>query len=175
VDTRQKRLSATAMGVPELRARSLQVKALTSDARTAIAAKSLNAEAAHIRHVASTPFLHVYHCEARERRFLGLFTDVTHPTRVVDAEGIVRLKLLDAMPIASTQSQILGDLSRAIEEQTTFGDAGGLPPDVFVLVSGRVIDLSGLASKEQTLTVLRAELERFSATETVVALVSEKS
>ncbi|HAE38260.1 MAG TPA: hypothetical protein DCG57_06425, partial [Candidatus Riflebacteria bacterium] len=67
---------------------------------------------------------------------------------------------------------IYGLLGNLIEELTVFGDAGGLHPDVFCIVSGRIIDLSGLVSKDQILSLLRAELERFSADEPAIALVS---
>ncbi len=174
VDTRQKRLTATAMGVPELRARSLRTHALSPEERQSVAAKSLGAGNDGIRLAANTAFLNVYQVERQEKRLFGLITEVRHPVRVVDAEGIVRLKLGNALVLSATQSTISGHLSRVIDERTLYGDAGGLQPDVFILVSGRVIDLSGLASKEQTLSVLRAELERFAPSEPVSALVAEK-
>jgi len=61
-----------------------------------------------------------------------------------------------------------------VDDMTVYGDAGALHPDVFVLVSGRIVDLSGLTSKDQILSLLRVETESFSGNEPAIALIARK-
>jgi N-methylhydantoinase A len=174
VDTRQKRLVATAMGTPEMRARELTAARRTPDELRSIAAESFSSNLEETLEITATSVYSVFQTEKRQPRLFGLMTSVTSPVRVVDREGVIRLKLSNATIRAGTVSGIHGLLGELIEQLTVFGDAGGLHPDVFCIVSGRIIDLSGLVSRDQILSLLRVELERFGSDETAVALVSHQ-
>jgi len=172
VDTRQKRLVATAMGTPEMRARELTAAQKNRAELHRIAADSCTVSVDDTREIAATGVYSVFQATRKQPCLFGLLTSLTSPVRVVDREGVIRLKLANATVRAGTVTGIYGLLGNLIEELTVFGDAGGLHPDVFCVVSGRIIDLSGLVSKDQIISLLRAELERFAADEPAIALVS---
>jgi N-methylhydantoinase A len=172
VDTKQKRLVATAMGTPEMRARELTAARLEEGLLHNIVADSCGVPVALVRPIAATKVYTVFQGKKERSRFFGLLRQETAPVRVIDREGVVRLKIPHATARAGSVSTIFGLLGELIDELTVFGDAGGLHPDVFCIVSGRIIDLSGLVSKEQILSLLRVELERFAADEPAIALVS---
>lgn len=174
VDTKQKRVIATATGTPEMRKRDLTASKLEEDNLRAIAAKSAATTREKIHLAGETKFYNVYRGEIVESKLFGLFRTSVYPTRVLDKEGVVRLKLSDCSLKTGTVSTISSTLGQLIDDLTIFGDAGGLNPDVFVIVSGRIVDLSGLVSKDQVLSLLRAETERFHPEEAAIALVSKK-
>lgn len=175
VDTRQKRLIATATGAPEMRTRTLRTQVVPDAQLKRLASVSMGVEEDQTRVAGETKFLRVFQCSVERRKLFGLSRVRKSPARVVDREGIIRLKLADVVLCSGTVGDIGTKISRLVEDLTVFGDAGGLHPDVFVLVSGRIIDLSGLVSKEQILTLARAELDTFSREEQAVALVAKKS
>ncbi|MBI5475017.1 MAG: hydantoinase [Ignavibacteriae bacterium] len=174
VDTKRQRVIATASGSPELRQRAAKIVALPSDQLTSIAARSCGAVDGETRCVGETEFLKVYQAERVERRLFGVLKSTRRPLRVIDREGVIRLKLADAFVHSSPVLNLPSGLARLIDEFTMYGDAGGLQPDVFIIVSGRIIDLSGLAGKEQVLALLRTELQNYSGSENAIALVSKK-
>jgi N-methylhydantoinase A len=86
----------------------------------------------------------------------------------------VRLKCADASVHPSTAGLLMSELPGRVDSATTFGDAGALEPDVYVLVRHRIVDLTGLIGKEQMLSLLRTELERVTPAEPAVAIISRK-
>jgi N-methylhydantoinase A/oxoprolinase/acetone carboxylase beta subunit len=174
VDTRQRKLLATATGVPELRTGRPAVEALPAEELRRIAAASCGLDPEKCEPVASTGFYSVFRGTDEQRRLLGLLRRTVHPIRVLDREGIVRLKCSQASVLTCSVRSAVSDLGGLIDEATTFGDAGGLEPDVYVLVGHRIIDLTGLVGKEQMLSLLRTETERFAGTETAVVLAARK-
>jgi len=95
-------------------------------------------------------------------------------TRVIGANGVIRLKLAGAAVYEATAARAPAELTPLLEEFTTFGDAGALSPDVFMIVAGRIIDLSGLATREQIISLARVETEACPRDEKVIGLVARK-
>jgi hypothetical protein len=174
VDTKQKRLIAVATGVPELRTRDLARHRLPDDEIARIAALSMGAGVVPQPAVGSTKFLQVFRSLERQTRFFGWYTSERHPVRVVGTDGVVRLKLSDAAVESATVQSLVARVAALVESATVYGDAGGLAPDVFVLIANRIVDLCGVATKEQILTLVRAEAEGHPASEPAVILVASK-
>jgi N-methylhydantoinase A/oxoprolinase/acetone carboxylase beta subunit len=174
VDTRQKKLVATATGTPDLRTGKPKKTFLSEEELLLVAAESCGSETDGCENVGNTEHYSVFRGHIVRRRLFGLITEVLHPVRVLDREGVVRLKCPRAVVHPGTVASVLSDFAGIIDEFTTFGDAGGLEPDVMVLAGHRIVDLSGLVSKDQMLSLLRAETERFAGSETAVALISKK-
>jgi len=174
VNTKQKKLIATATGTPDLRSGTPQRTHLPQEEIHAIAAASCGTDTARCALAGSTESLMVFRVEAVARRFFGLLRKTTRPVRVVDREGVIRLKCAHADVYPCTITSAVSEFSTLIDAFTTFGDAGGLEPDVFVLAGHRIIDLSGLVGKEQMLSLLRTETERFAPAEPAIVLISRK-
>lgn len=174
VDSRQKRLIATANGSPEMRVRRLEAPALAPGELATIAASSAGLEASQLSLKGENEFMKVYQAHTTEKKFFGLVKTRRTQTRAVDREGIIRLKLTECTVDSGTLSSVSAGLPGLVESQTIYGDAGPLTPDVFVLLGGRILDLSGLISKEQIMALLRAETESHNPSERCVALVAPK-
>lgn len=174
VNTRQKKLIATATGTPDLKTGTPRRKLLPREELQSIAAASCGADAARCLLAGNTEWFIVFRAETVARRFFGLLRKSSRPVRVVDREGVVRLKCAHADVHQYAISSVVAEFGTLIDACTTFGDAGGLEPDVFVLAGQRIIDLSGLVGKEQMLSLLRTETERFAPAEPAIVLISRK-
>ena len=174
VDTRQKRLVATARGTPELRTRDLGSQARSEGDLREIAARSSSVPVGATEVIGRAGTLWVFRGREVERRWWGLRSRERHPVRAIDHEGVVRLKVPDAVTLSATLSELAGQLSSAVEDLTVYGDAGGLVPDVFLVVSGRLVDLSGLASRDQVLSLVRAEGDTLGGDEPAIAVLARK-
>jgi hypothetical protein len=173
VDPKQKRVIATASGWPEMRTRSLTAPKLSQEHLLVVAAKSTGVQDG-VACVGRTEFLYVFQAQKTSSKLLGFVKSTSLPTRVIDTEGVIRLKLSDAAVRAGVMGTIPSQLNQLVDEFTMYGDAGAIQPDVYVLVAGRLVDLSGLISKEQVLSLLQAETESFSRDEPAIVLVSKK-
>jgi hypothetical protein len=90
---------------------------------------------------------------------------------VLDASGAVRWASNLADTARSTVADAERDLAELAERHTRYTDAGATIPRCYVLLAGRIIDLSGLVEMKQVLDVLRIELKRHAGGAECVLLV----
>lgn len=175
IDTQNKKVTAVALGSSELRTRDVGVHELPDAELIERSAASLKTAAAEVRLVGSTSFLRVMACTTVRRRLFGLLRQETRPARVIDREGTIRLQLADASVAQTTAADARARIQQLVETLTAFGDAGALLPDIFLLISGRVVDLSGLHKGSQVLALAEVELAKVPASDEVVVLAAPKS
>ncbi|MFH0989353.1 MAG: hydantoinase/oxoprolinase family protein [bacterium] len=173
VDKKRKRLSATASGAPELRTGKFESTPRSADELKIIVAGTCP-EGSEIRCISETEFLKAFEGRITKKRFFGLIKEERVSVRIIDHEGVMRLKLNRGVIYPSTSNTLPSLLNHLIDEYTIYGDAGGLNPDIFILSGGRIIDLSGLANKDQILALLRVETEMHSGDEQAVAIIAPK-
>lgn len=94
--------------------------------------------------------------------------------RVLDREGVVRLQINGGQVVQTTVENVRPQVNQLIESLTTFGDAGPLIPDIFVLVSFRIIDLTGLVEAQQIVALLEVELKNIAKGEHIVLIGAKK-
>lgn len=175
VDPKAKKVSATATGSSEMRQRDLQKMRLADDELLEQARQAFGNGECTVEKLDETEFLKIFRGQWEEPRFFGFFKKRREPVYVFDIEGVVRLKMPAALFRPTTVTELGGSLDNLISHNTTYGDAGGLPPDIFLIVSGKIIDLTGLVNKEQIVSIARVELEKFSRDERVLILAAKKS
>jgi hypothetical protein len=93
---------------------------------------------------------------------------------VIDREGTIKLQLNNCLVQASTVSDVKTTIKHLVERLTTFGDAGALVPDLFMLVSGRIIDFTGLIQEAQIMALADIEISKALPNEQVIIIASEK-
>jgi N-methylhydantoinase A/oxoprolinase/acetone carboxylase beta subunit len=172
VDRQTKRVTAIATGSSELRTRDIASKPKSVEELKKIVEASLGGDSVQLKGKAGV--LHVFQGERVHKKLFGLSTKRFHPLRVIDEDGIVRLQLGHAEIRNTTLDQLGGTLRKLLEEFTLYGDAGGLLPDVFVVTSGRIIDLTGLVLKDQILAMVQAETEKMDRNEPAIILAAKK-
>ncbi len=174
VDNRNKRVIAVATGSSEMRARDVQIQTLTDKQIMQIADKSMNVGIDQLAIPAKTTFLSVICAKKVRKRFFGLFSIEEQPIRVIDREGVIRLQLRDASVAQTTASLAGSQINTMLDELTVYGDAGALIPDLFLLSSARIIDMTGLVQSSQIMALLDVEIKKTGPDDPLVIIAAKK-
>jgi len=171
IDAQKSILRASATGTTELRTRDLAKSALAEEELEARVRQSVRGEIESFSRVAEIGNLVVYRAVTVTRRLGGLLRRRDNQLRVIDREGIIRLQLRRGDCLAGTKSSVLGGLKEFFEKHTVYGDAGREFPDVFLLFRGRILDMSGLMSIDQILSLAQVETASVGSAEPMAALI----
>ena len=174
IDTRNKTIRAIATGSSDMRIRQKSNIKLDESALKQIAVNSLAFKPDEVTLCGSTRMLKVFSGEQLTKKWLGMGVNRNSRQRVVDLEGIIRLQLSNAHVVECVPANIRSEMTAIIQEHTVFGDAGALLPDMFLLVSGRILDLCGLIDASQVQALLDVELKDIPADEPLVFLTKAK-
>lgn len=171
VDRQTKRVSATAQGTPELRTRLLGGQLPSDDDLVEKAVKITGAPKESIKMYGDTGWMCIFQGEVMKPIMFGLLKTIYSPVAIIDREGIVRLQLPDALVDYTSAAEAEGLLQQRLDQLTTYGDAGEVMPDLFLIKPGQIADLTGLVEGSQMISVARLELQTLAPTD-MVALIS---
>ncbi|MFA4838602.1 MAG: hydantoinase/oxoprolinase family protein [Candidatus Neomarinimicrobiota bacterium] len=174
VDTRNKRVFAIATGSSELRTRDPDIRELSEEELLKIGVASLKVDTTCVKVAAKTSFLSVITATFTHSRLFGIVKETVQKARVVNREGVIKLQVNDCLVVQTEASQVKSRIGDVVTELTTYGDAGALLPDIFVLISAKIIDLTGLVQIEQIFAILDIELKKFPAGEPVALIAAGK-
>ncbi len=174
IDTRNKRVIAVATGSSELRTREVEIRALNDLDLKAIAAGSLRCSTNQIQVLGRTSFLTVMGYLAQKSRLFGMIKMVRQSVRVLDREGIIRLQVQDCHVAQVNPKNILSVIRKFIGELTSYGDAGALLPDIYVLIGTRILDMCGLIEASQITALVEIELQKIPSDQTLVLIGGRK-
>ncbi len=160
VDAKRNLLRATAEGSTEIRAQELHGRELSEDGRRKLVAASIGASVNPPQRVLQAAGFEIWTADRVVHRLWRLLPEQRRAIRVLDAAGAIRWASNQADVRAGTVSNAERDLETFAETYTRYSDAGATIPRCHVLLSGRIIDLSGLVEMKQVLEVLRIELKR---------------
>ncbi len=181
IDRQTKRIMAIATGTPDFKTGDIVKKSASEDEIFKIAEKSFKnlskkyayKDGEHIRVIAKNNFYLIFGAELERKRFFFL-KDELKPVKVFDTEGNLKLQLLNAEVVETNPDKFEKVLSDVIDNFTTYGDAGAIAPDVFLIYGPKIIDLTGVMFKEQMLTVARAELRSSNLVDDKVIIIAEE-
>lgn len=171
IDAQKNILRASATGTTELRTRELGREALAPEELKRRAEQSVRGASGPAEELGEFGGLRVFRVPSATRHLGGLITRRADQFRVLDREGIIRLQLRNGDCLPGTKGMVLSGLKDFFEKHTVYGDAGRELPDLFVIFRGRVLDLSGLLSVDQVLSLLQVELNAVADGEPVAALL----
>lgn len=175
IDSRNKRVIATASGSSEMRTRDLDIKPKTEDEILRIAALSMRADEKDVKISGKTDFLYAIVTHKKYKHFFGLFSSEHEMVRVIDNEGVIKLQINNCKTRQEKPDSVKASLKELAQELTTFGDAGALVPDVFLLIGGKVINMTGLVEESQIQALVDIELKNLLPEEKIVLIVSPKN
>jgi N-methylhydantoinase A len=161
VEPNTHRVRATAMGASEMRARQRKDEVGEYEARE-IAAKAMGVSPERVALAAATPRIRVFQGEIEERSW-GIFKKRRSPVRAIDLDGIIRVQRSHSVVRPVSARTALDGLRRLWEDTTIYNGDSTIPPDIFVIVGGQLIDLSGVNSIDQAMAVTRGELDGLTA------------
>ncbi len=174
IDSKNKKVIAVAMGNSEMRTRELEIKELDERELLEICSKSFNAAPDDLSIAGKTSFLRAVLFSSSKKHLFGLLNSRKNGIRVIDKEGTIRLRLADCEVESVHNGSVKRAISEMIETLTTFGDAGALVPDIFLLAGAKIIDFTGLVNEAQIQALADIELAKVSANEEVVVIGASK-
>lgn len=174
IDSKNKKVIAVAMGTNELRTKSAEIQRLSEDRLLDICAASLRTAKDNLFIAGRTTFLSAVATKETHSRIFGLLRRTRQRLRVIDREGTIRLQLSDCIVDSVQNGAVRSKIREMIETLTTFGDAGALVPNIFLLISAKIIDLTGLIKESQIMALVDLETSRALPTDEIVVIASVK-
>lgn len=174
IDSRNKKVIAVAMGSTEMRLREVQSRQLSENEIKEIASKSFKTDKDKVTITDKTNFYYVVSFKRSKSILFGLIKENLNSIRVIDKEGTIKLQLNNATSKTVKVKEVKSVITKMISDMTTFGDAGALVPDIFILVSSKILDFTGLINENQIISLADYELKKVSQNEDVVVISSPK-
>lgn len=172
IDKQSNILRAIAMGATELRTKNLGGKVLTAEELQTIAAQSMELPADKVQEIAGAGKWHVFEGRLEKKSFF-FFKKAEFLLRVLDRDGVVRLRKAAQAVLLTTKAKLAKDLHDLIETNTEYGTIGGQLPLLYVFYGEKQIDLSGLVSVEQIAALLKLELEGVADEEKLIVIAAK--
>lgn len=163
IDSLKNILRAVATGSTELRSKDLGQETMSIEEMRAIAAKSLDQPLESMVMSAQTGRWSLFSSESMKKSFFGLLKKKSTYASVLDREGVVRFKKGNIQFTQITKSQYGGQLGEFLDDNTIYSDANATLPKVFVFYKEKMLDLTGMQTKEQLMSILEIETEMLSA------------
>lgn len=173
-DRQKSILRATATGAAEIREVDEKKEPASEAGLLEIAAVSLSMPADLVSLAASAESFFVFQGKQKVKRLGGLWSSWRQGIRVLDQDGVVRLRRSQGKIVQTTAAGISGEIFRAVVDESSFGDAGQILPDVFLLHSGRIANFTGIAQVDHVSKLANDELQGARENEPVVLLVCHR-
>lgn len=173
IDAQKNILRATATGATELRTKDLNTVKKTEDELKKLIKEATLAEENDIELVAKSGRWNAFIAKKIENKFFGLFKGKKLLVRIIDTEGVIRLQKDSGKIISIRKQSINKEYVDFIDDMTTYSDAGAILPKVYLYFGQKQVDLSGITSKEQLLSLTNMELE-FINDDTDIIVVATK-
>jgi hypothetical protein len=174
IDRQRNIVRASATGATELRTRDPKHDRAREEERVAEAAASMQCDPSSVRLGASTEMMYVYQAPVVKKGFLGMLRNTVTRTRVVDHQGVVRLKLENGHVEKTTVAALEGVLNGLLEKLTRYSEGGPMIPETFLLVGGKIVDLSSLVDGKQLTSLALVETGGYQGTTPVVIVMEQR-
>lgn len=174
VDTQRNIVRAIAVGATEMRSRDRMLKTLSEDELLNIVAENIDLPKSELNVVAKNGSVFAVQATQQQKKLFGLVKKSVHPLRLIDNEGVIRLQKNNAWVRQSTVETWEKDLHWIMEELTEYNDGGINMPNVYVVLGKRVIDLSGLQSAEQLVSLGNVELAGCNKDEPLIVAATKR-
>lgn len=173
IDNANKKVVAIATGSSDLGTDRKGVL-LSDEELLRASAEALKVKPEQLQHYGQTNLLAVVGHERIRKHFFGLVAETIRPALIITRDGVVRRKFDNVVLRNSTVEGVKGVVSELISELRSYGDGGELMPDVFVVVSGKIVDMSGLLELSQILSLVEYDLKGIAPQEPAIVLAVRK-
>lgn len=174
VDPQRNVVRAIAVGATELRSKNLSAQKLSDTELLNVVAKNLAVDANELFIAAQTEELCAISAKLVQKKLFGLIKTTRTPLRLIDREGVIRLQKEKAQVIQATAGTWKTAVHKLCDEMTVYNDGGANYPNVYVVVGKHIIDLSGMTSEDQILSLAAVELEGYDAQTPVIVAATPR-
>lgn len=172
VDSQQNKVRAIAIGTTELRTKELSAVGKTDQELADIVAKSLGASAEEMEKVADNGAMAAYLYHTTTKQFL-LFKKKTDMLRLIDRDGVIRLQRKNAVVTECEAGQWRQKVRKLLNEHTIHSDGGAEIPNLYIILGKRIIDLAGMQSDTQILSLCDVELANVPVAEKLIIICTK--
>lgn len=174
VDTQKNIIRAIAVGATELRSKDRMKKEMSEDERLGVVAENLGVGKEELHIEARNGSMMAVQYDRKQKKLFGLIKKVTKPLRLIDEEGVIRLQKNNALVRQTTVGGWQQDLKWILEELTEYNDGGTNLPNVYVVLGKRIIDLSGMQTGEQIISLGNVELAGYEDIEPLILAATRR-
>ncbi len=174
VDTQKNIIRAIAVGATELRSKDRMKKEMSEDERLGVVAENLGVGKEELHIEARNGSMMAVQYDRKQKKLFGLIKKVTKPLRLIDEEGVIRLQKNNALVRQTTVGGWQQDLKWILEELTEYNDGGTNLPNVYVVLGKRIIDLSGMQTGEQIISLGNVELAGYEDMESLILAATRR-
>lgn len=169
VDTQQSKVRAIAIGTTELRTKELSAEKKTDDELKTIVSEALGIVSSELEKAADNGAMaaFIYRTTVKHMVF---FKKKISMLRLIDREGVIRLQRKNATVAECEAGQWKQKVKRMLSDHTVHSDGGAEIPNLYIVVGKRIIDLAGMQSAEQILSLCEVELANVPAAEKMILI-----
>lgn len=157
IDAKTNRIRAIAAGATELRAKDLGGQKKTEEELRQIVADNMKVEPSCIHTEAKNDFFYAMSCQVTKKKLL-LFKKKECAIRLIDTDGVIRLQRKNGRIHQGKTRNWKAHVNHLLEQFTVYSDGGEEVPNLWIVTGSRMIDLSGMQSREQIFSLGQTEL-----------------
>ncbi len=159
IDAQKHRVRATALGATELQTKDVAKKDATEEERRSLAAQSMRVPPEEAKTLTNTGYFSVIAAQIKPKGFTAFLKKPSTSVRVVDRSGVIRLSVSNGLINSFGPDRLVDELAADLDRHSKITEAGRTIPGAFVLMGPRIVDLSGLNSAEQVISMAQVELD----------------
>lgn len=172
VDTQHQKVRAIAVGATELRTKELSGAQKTDEELLQIAAENLKVDVSQVHMEADNGSMAAVMCRQTVKAML-IFKKKVNTLRLIDRDGVIRLQKKNAQVCSCMPNQWKSTVRRLLDDNTIHGDGGAEIPNLYVVLGRRIIDLAGMQSESQILSLCQVELAGVGADEKLIIICTK--
>ncbi|VYU67669.1 Acetophenone carboxylase alpha subunit [Clostridium tertium] len=175
IDSQKNILRAIATGATELRTKDLNTAKKTDEELMKTVKEATGVEENEIKLVAKSGRWNAFIANKIEKKLFGLLKSKKSLIKIVDDEGVIRLQKNSGKVIAINKAKLNDEFVEFIDDMTEYSDAGATLPKVYLFFGQKQVDLSGVTSKEQLLSLANMDLEFVNNETKIIAVASKEA
>lgn len=174
VDTQKNVVRAIAIGTTEMRSKDLGKEKLGPEALCRIVAENLQVTDSDVKVGPNNGQMYAILHDKVEKRLFGLMSKTHRHLRLIDDEGVIRLQKSDAKVRLAGGSDWEKALAALVDDNADFSDGGEQLPNTYIVSGKRIINLSGLSSQKQIMSMAKIELAAVQPDESLILICSDR-
>lgn len=173
IDKANSIVRAIATGSSELRQQEVSKVHLGDDELISIASKSMGVDG-EVTKIAESEYLSVYELVETKKVLFGMIKNKTSYLRVLSKEGVIKLRLKNFTSLQMSLENMAEILEVELAKRTRYTDGGEEVPFVYVGIGSRILDMGGLTTRSQIISMLDVELKYIDKNQEGFILFGEK-
>ena len=174
VDRSKNMVRATAIGATELRSKNIKRPKLSTDELKAICAGDMAVPVDSVFNVSDNGQIYIMQSHITKKSFFGLIKKTSAALRLIDDEGVIRLKRKNAWVYEAGRDDWPAILRKVADLNTRINDGGTQLPYIYVIYSKRIISLANLATVENMLALAQIELAAMGESDKLIIICTDE-